>query len=271
MPNLLTAQLAALKTKYLSEDSGRALLGSPNQAKIVIFDRRKVGAAAGSQPAVSAAAAKAIAAAKAPAASSAPPLGVERVFSVQFNPSSLSVYATTLEIGKRNTLRSPEDGTQHEHTDSVIAPTVEMSVDLIFDHVEVSDAFMADKLRLGLVNTVAAAASAIANKGKKVNTVKKEVEGLIAALRDNRTRSVAFVWADFVFRGKLKSVNADYTMFSTSGRPIRAKVSLRLMQTQTEVSRASWQKEFEEAFGAAAAASWADKARAATNVINIGL
>ncbi len=271
MPNALTAQLAALKTKYLSADTGNALLGNPDQAKIVIFDRRKVGAAAGSQPSVSAAAAKAIAAAKAPAASSAPPLGVERVFSVQFNPSSLSVYATTLEIGKRNALRDPGDGTQHEHADSVVAPTVEMCVDLIFDHVQIADAFMADKLRLGLVNTVAAVASAAANKGKKVNTVQTEVEGLIAALRDDRTRGIAFVWADFVFRGKLKSVSADYTMFSTSGRPIRAKVSLRLMQTQTEIARASWKKEFEEAFGVTAASSLASKARAAANLINIGL
>ena len=46
----------------------------------------------------------------------------------------------------------------------------------------------------------------------------------------------------------LKSVMAEYTMFSNSGRPVRAKVTLQLKGEMSQVALASWKKSFHEAF-----------------------
>lgn len=279
----LTSQLSALKAKMTSPETAAALTGKPNSAKLIIEDLREVkttapvnSAAAGTGSALSsltqtvkATASEVLTAGAASAGAVASSL-TTRIFSVQFNPSSFDIYATSLEVSKFDTVRG-EDGKQREYVESAVAPTVEMSVELIFDHVTIADAFMVDKLRQGVVTTAVTAASAIANKGAKVNTVRTEVEGLIGALRNAHTRNITFTWADFSFKGILKDVAAEYTMFSVEGRPIRARVMLRIQQEQKEAVKESWKNDFKAAFGASAVSSAASKLRSATNLINIGL
>ncbi len=281
MPAILS-ELGTLKSKLTATDSLNALAGNPNTAKLTIEDRRAQKTEEPVNPAASGAAAGASAltqavlesasealAGGAPSAASAASSPTTRIFSVQFNPSSFDIYATSLDVQKLNTVRD-EDGSQRAFTDSAVAPTVEMSVELVFDHVTIADAFMVDKLRQGVFNTGINAIASLSGK-KPVYTVRTEVEGLIGALRNSHTRTVTFTWADFSFKGTLKDVAAEYTMFSLEGRPIRAKVMLRIRQEQSDESRAAWKSDFVTAFSPAGATSLADKVRSATNLINIGL
>lgn len=170
----------------------------------------------------------------------------DKKFQVQFNPSELQIYATNLKVDKADT-RTIDDNNR-ALSDSALSSTVELTVNLIFDHVNIYDAFMMDKVGLsatGLTN----AASAIASAAGKTWTVQTEVEGLISALRNKYTRSITFMWANFSFVGVLRNVNAQYTMFSVSGRPIRAKVMLRLRQEINTKTLNSWQDDFDKAFG----------------------
>ena len=164
MPAILS-ELGTLKSKLTATDSLNALAGNPNTAKLTIEDRRAQKTEEPVNPAASGAAAGASAltqavlesasealAGGAPSAASAASSPTTRIFSVQFNPSSFDIYATSLDVQKLNTVRD-EDGSQRAFTDSAVAPTVEMSVELIFDHVTIADAFMVDKLRQGVFNT----------------------------------------------------------------------------------------------------------------------
>ncbi len=193
----------------------------------------------------------------------------DKIFKVQFNPNKLSVYATSLDVNSSDTQRE-EDGEQRARPDSPIKPTVELTVNLIFDHVNNYDAFMWDKLRIGVGGAVAKAADALKN-GPKVYTVQTEVEGLVAALRNPYTRSITFSWADFSFTGQLKNVRASYTMFSVSGRPIRAQVLLRIRQKQDTQSLQNWYRDFDNAFGRSDSSSLTTKPQGFSNLVNLGL
>ena len=199
---------------------------------------------------------------------------VKRYFEVQFNPSSLTLDAHVNHVSHQDTQNDQQTNSQATFSDAVVQPYVQLSVDLIFDHVNNYDAFMWDKVRLGVGGTVANVVNAAVN-GKQTYTVQPEVEGLIATLREPKTRVISFVWGDFSFRGALQNVSAEYTMFSVSGRPIRAKVSLHLRQMLALVDQSQWVKEFDKAFtvpGALNGASGlAAKARAATNLLNISI
>ena len=193
----------------------------------------------------------------------------DKTFKVQFNPKELQIYATSLKIDKPDTRRV--DGHQKNVSGTVIKPTVEMSTNLIFDQVNIYDSFLWDKFTAGASATgVTNIASAIATAAGKVWSVQGEVEGLIAALRNQYTREITFQWANFSFTGLLKYVSARYTMFSTSGRPVRAQVMLRLRQEMNPTTLSSWYKDFEAAFGG----DTSNLVRAEQNVgslLNLGL
>jgi hypothetical protein len=74
------------------------------------------------------------------------------------------------------------------------------------------------------------------------------VEALVAALRNPFTRMISFRWADFSFIGQLNTVRANYTMFSTSGRPIRAQVLLRIQHEMDPTMLQGWYDSFDDAF-----------------------
>lgn len=170
---------------------------------------------------------------------------VTRCFYVQFNPSELK-----LDANAQTTTR--QDGeTERVHTDGQCEPRISLETTIYFDDVQPYDAFMAEKLTL---NPSTGAVANVVNTGKtiagtNVHTVQPEVEALIAALRNAGARRVTFRWADFVFVGILESVQATYTMFSVSGRPVRAKVVLRLQHDSDSANIQSWYDAYDTAFG----------------------
>jgi len=151
----------------------------------------------------------------------------DKMFFVQYNPSHLTLNISTPPPG------NVTDATTGEALLDINGTAkLQLTVELLFDAMSVYDSFMWDKITANILNSTLSAA-AITNtvnmfKDKKVLSVQPEVEALLSALRNPFTRTISFRWADFVFIGTLETVRASYTMFSPSGRPVRAKVMMRI-------------------------------------------
>ena len=166
----------------------------------------------------------------------------DRTFRVQFNPSELTLNAAAVP-------KSEQDSTTgHSRTMAVEDCKLALTVTLYFDDMDTYDAFLWDKFAAGMS---AQTASNIAKgiTGSKVHSVQEQVEALVAALRNPYTRTISFRWADFVFIGQLNTVRANYTMFSSSGRPIRAQVQLRIQHEMDPQMLQGWYNSFRTAFG----------------------
>jgi len=184
------------------------------------------------------------------ASSLAGALSAKKTFKVQFNPSELQLYASVPTLSKQNLQRSK--GIRQSLSNAAIKPSVDLTVPLIFDDVNIFDAFMWDKFN-GVLrgNPTAIAKSAVSLAMKATGTkwtVQTEVEGLVAALRNPYTRNITFRWANFSFTGQLHTINAQYTMFSPSGRPVRAKVNMRLHQELDPDKLQDWYTDFDNGF-----------------------
>lgn len=174
--------------------------------------------------------------------------GADKRLRVQFNPNELQLHATSLPFVKSNAMKDKKEG-QKSISDSPFSPTIELSTTLMFDQVNVYDAFMGEKFTGGgSMATARNIASAIGQIAGKTWTVQTEVEGLIAAIRNQYTRNVTFQWANFSFSGQLASIAAKYTMFSVSGRPIRAQVKLRIRQELDPSLVEGWYDDFAASF-----------------------
>lgn len=61
-----------------------------------------------------------------------------------------------------------------------------------------------------------------------------------------------FQWGKFFFDGIVTDVQARYTMFNPSGRPVRGVVDLRLTQSFTPEIQKQWSAQLEKAFASGA-------------------
>ena len=171
----------------------------------------------------------------------------DKMLRVQFNPAQLSIYASAIPQQKMDSATGQSISVSAED-----AKNLTLTVVLYFDDMDTFDSFMWEKFTSGLTakgasNAVKAGMTA-AGKGK-VHSVQWQVESLISALRNPFTRIISFRWADFVFTGQLSAVKADYTMFSTSGRPVRAQVMLRIRHEMDPKMLSHWYQSFKTAFG----------------------
>lgn len=189
-----------------------------------------------------------------------------KTFTVHFNPSKLQIYASTIPVPK------PDAQGKENLNDSTTKARMTLTTTLFFDEMNVYDSFMVDKFTMGLsASGVTNIASSIAKNGMgKKWSVRDEVEGLIAALRNPYTRNVSFRWADFTFTGQLNTVNAQYTMFSTSGEPVRAQVQLRIQHEMDDVYLDKWYKEYDSAM-MGDASSLTGAAQKVGNILNFNL
>ena len=174
-------------------------------------------------------------------------LAKDRILRVQFNPSQLQIYAAA-DIKSR---KDADSG----HARSMAASDARsftLSVILYFDDMDTYDSFMWEKFTAGItaqgVSNAVKAGMTMADKGKN-HSVQWQVESLIAALRNPYTRVISFRWADFTFTGQLNAIQANYTMFSTSGRPVRAEVLMRIQHEMSPIALQRWYDCFEDAFG----------------------
>lgn len=256
--------------KNIGEDLGRSIIGSPKSALLMIHDYRGAEAKTNKLPGT----VKKISEKLSTFGSSAAPSKLEggysrKVFKVQFNPKELSLYVHNKPMEMIDL--QEEKGDSQTLTQTSLPPMVDLTVPLVFDDVNIYDSFMLDKYTMGAsASTVTNAATMIAAMAGKKWTVQPQVEGLVAALRNPKTRKVTFRWADFTFTGHLNAVTAQYTMFNTSGRPVRAQVQLRIRQTMHQEFIQQWTKEFDEAFGGDSS-SMMKKTQHVGNILNINL
>lgn len=174
--------------------------------------------------------------------------GTGKFYYVQFNPNeiTLSGYGggemPISDYSKEKSNMSYEE----------VNVRITLEVTLIFDQVNVKDAFMADKWNTSpssIGTGIAAGVKSMAGKGEY--SVQKEVEGFIAALRDPKTRRLNFYWGDLVYEGILHRISSRYTMFNVTGQPIRGEVRLSITCADREVSYTSmgrWKKQYYKAF-----------------------
>ena len=171
--------------------------------------------------------------------------GVTKRFVVRFNPSSLSLQA---QGGGRVAKSNFATGANSSMEYGSMTPRIQMGVELIFDAATNDESFMQESLTLpkNLVMTAVKAGT------KKNSSVQNQVEGFIAALRNPYTRAVTFNWGKLSYTGQLNYLDANYTMFSKSGRPVRAVVSLGILCVDESIgdgNMGQWEDAFEEAFG----------------------
>ena len=164
-------------------------------------------------------------------------------YTVQFNPSSLSLHATAPGFDEKATYQ----GTQKSVSTPSQSVNITMSVKLVVDQVYNATSFIED--RMNISPTQLAQNLAHMFKGNKP-TVQQTVEGFIAAIRDKSTRVVIFRWGEMTYSGTLKSVSAQYVMFDSYGEPVRAYIDLSLTCLHGDESNTLgyWEKAYKDAF-----------------------
>ena len=180
---------------------------------------------------------------------------------VQYNPESISFSATGESdrgnVGKNvNTIGSEQIAQVQRYSTRTT-----MSFDLIFDEMNVMDAFMLSNLDFSAGNALALGKD-IATNLKGGYSVMNQVQGLLSLLLVEKTREVAFYWANMSFHGLLNEASARYTMFNKKGNPIRAVVSLTIRQDAEGKNAADdklWEDAFERLFQKSDALSTANK------------
>lgn len=171
---------------------------------------------------------------------------------VQFNPAGISFQGVGGEIKRGSVGGFGENQIQQFDPPSETT----MSMELIFDDTNNKDAFMMDaELPLlseiasvgGLTQRLEQGVTALKGEGYSVQDV---TELFVAAMVQNFTRLVGFVWNKMLFWGELVGVDLEYTMFNKTGAPIRAKVGLQIRQDQAVGGATPYQteKEWEKAF-----------------------
>ena len=189
------------------------------------------------------------------------------VMQVQYNPTSLSIQANAEAIPFTYLQQNIDSGIPNQ---SPRPPMVVLSVELIFDAMNPKDAFMAEKFSLstgGIVSSVAGGIQA----AKGGYTVQPQTDGLIAALMKPDTRVVTFRWADMAFTGQLIEVQAEYTMFSVSGKPVRSKVRMNIaQQVESDADIQYWDKALDTMFKSGNEAGGKDMGQKLGNLLNLG-
>lgn len=140
---------------------------------------------------------------------------------LQYNPSSIQV--STMKGTILN--RGAGGGAENTYQQWKVPVQTMMSVDLIYDDMNIMDAFNMENL---------VSISAVRDVGKQMAqkefSVRPLVEALVGAMLKSESQRVVFVWNEMAFDGSLVSVDTAYTMFNRSGEPIRAKVSIQIFQ-----------------------------------------
>lgn len=202
-----------------------------------------------------------------------PENALAKYFLVQYNPSELQVNSSLNDgvdgagpAEPRSSIQpSSSGGSKVSKASSPSRPVTTLSVKIYFDDMSTGDCFTAD------VGTLDSITGFVADVLDVTYSVQPYVDALIAAIRNPYTRSVSFCWSDFVFTGMLSSIAVQYTMFSPSGRPVRAEINLRIQQEHDpETSQAGWYDAFDTTFGGSTT-SLSSATDAVGSVLNINL
>lgn len=145
---------------------------------------------------------------------------------LQYNPSSIQ-----MSTMKGNILNRSAGGLGENVFQQWTVPVqTTLSVDLIFDDMNVMDAFNFENI---------ISVSGMKDLGKQMYgsredaggfSVRPLVEAVVGAMSMDESRQVIFVWNQMAFDGSLVGVDTEYTMFNRLGEPIRARVGIQIFQ-----------------------------------------
>ncbi|MDD6038844.1 MAG: hypothetical protein PUD20_08640 [bacterium] len=169
---------------------------------------------------------------------------------VQYNPSS--IYLETVAGTQKNfTAGNMGDASTNQLRQNVEPVSTTMSVELLFDDVNVQDSFMISNLAPNIGNALAAGMD-IVTSIRGGYSVKPQMDGIMSLLTRDYTRHIMFFWAKMCFQGELSSVSSHYTMFNTSGNPVRGTIRMTIRQSEDPAAKYEntyWKKAFSKAFG----------------------
>ena len=197
-------------------------------------------------------------------------------FEVKFNPSQISFQAMGGgKVEKRDYgVKDQKDSQNVQVTYQEMHPRIQMNLQLVFDDYERTQAFMLEKMtdvtamaRTGISGIVNAATG-------RSYSVRSQVEGFVGALRNSRTRKVTFYWGKMKYHGDITHINAEYTMFSTDGNPIRANVNMGILlvdETLDYQSMGPWQYSYQKVFGRADETNLGNAVQNVGNIFNFNL
>lgn len=164
---------------------------------------------------------------------------------VQYNPSSIHMQTTT---GSQLDYCGGNMGNSSNNmiVQNIVPTSTTMTVQLIFDDVNMFDAFMVNNI----TSPVGSAAQGVRYFADRKYSVQHQVEGILSLLTMDATRQVVFYWAKMSFRGELTGVQANYTMFNKSGNPIRAVINLSIRQGEQAglYEAESWEQAYTNLF-----------------------
>lgn len=192
------------------------------------------------------------------------------VLQVQYNPASVEFQASSEEVTIPYLQQNIDPSIPNQNTRP---PSVTLSVHLIFDAMNVRDSFMFEKFRVTTQDVAQLAAKRTLKKD--IYSVQAQTNGLIGMIMRKSTRLVTFQWAEMSFTGEVTEIQADYSMFSVSGRPVRSQVKINISQRVDSNSDSKyWNQAFDKCFGnqnISVVSGGKSQMEGLSNLLNIGI
>lgn len=185
---------------------------------------------------------------------------------VQYNPASIYLESVAGQQSNfsGNSMGDSSSQQMRQNTEPVATT---MSVQLLFDAMNVQDSFMVSNL----APTVGNAVTAVANLVKGDYSVKNQMDGIMSLLTRPLTRHVIFFWSKMCFQGELTSVSSQYKMFNTKGNPVRGEIRLTIRQSEDAAAKyenSYWEKAFNKTFGDAMTSGLTKSVSTASKVLS---
>lgn len=167
------------------------------------------------------------------------------VMEVQYNPSSIRFDTSggsryEMSEGKMDLLNYQ------------VATT--MRVQLIFENINLMDAFMLQNLNPNVGNIKEMAQSKFSDGGftnNKEYSVQTQLDGLLALLQRSETRHVVFAYSGLFFPGEVCGVTVKYTMFNKKGNPVMGTADIEIYQDDNyrdDKNESYWDKAYKTFF-----------------------
>lgn len=177
---------------------------------------------------------------------------------VQYNPNSINFYSNA--SGRMRNYGNTGDQGFASSSSFSIGVMVNMRVQLMFDSINIQDAFRMEGMAPTISNGIDMAKNIGTNVAGGGYSVQKPVEGLLSLVNFRKTRQIIFYWSNMFFHGELTDVVANYTMFNKLGHPIRATVDLTMQQSAADkesfgTDEKAWEAAFDACFGEAGMAN----------------
>ncbi len=156
-----------------------------------------------------------------------------QMMEVMYNPKSINISGTG---GGEVRGTSNGDAGISQLSRSSRVSRLKFNVELVFEDIDINDAFPMEKFQANAESALDLAASIAQQKLLGGFSVQDKCDGLLALLNFKRLKQVVFLWGNMFFHGELTNVDVRYEMFNYSGDPILAKVRLQIEQSDSQSS-----------------------------------